>query len=117
MSNTDDMLYEQCKRISEELDELVDKYNNTDDCDDFIEYIEDNFGIDYIWRMGVGLIGVRILVAFGGPNIYIDTFEGVIRGYWGGTQSYPLYDSVVDTINDYFEDCAAENIYFDSHNN
>ena len=117
MSNTDDMLYEQCKRISEELDELVYKYNNSDDCDDFIEYIEDNFGIDYIWRMGIGLIGVRILVAFGGPNIYIDTFDRVVRGYWGGTQSYPLYNSVVDTINDYFEGCAAENIYFDSQRN
>lgn len=117
MSNTDDMLYEQCKCISEELDELVDKYNNSDDCDDFIEYVNDNFGIDYIWRMGVGLIGVRILVAFGGPTIYIDTFEGVVRGYWGGTQYYPLNYNVVDTINDYFEDCAAENIYFDSHRN
>lgn len=81
MSNTDDMLYEQYKCISEELDELVYKYNNSDDCDDFIEYIEDNFGIDYIWRMGIGLIGVRILVAFGGPNIYIDTFDRVVRGY------------------------------------
>ena len=117
MSNTNDMLYEQCKRISEELDELVDKYNNTDDCDDFIEYIEDNFGIDYIWRMGIGLIGVRILVAFGGPNIYIDTFDRVVRGYWGGTQYYPLGYNVADTINDYFEDCAAENIYFDSQRN
>ena len=117
MSNTDDMLYEQCKCISEELDELVDKYNNSDDCDDFIEYVEDNFGIDYIWRMGVGLIGVRILVAFGGPSIYIDTFDSVVRGYWGGTQSYPLSYTVSDTINDYFEDCAAENIYFDSHRN
>lgn len=39
MSNTDDMLYEQCKCISEELDELVDKYNNSDDCDDFIEIL------------------------------------------------------------------------------
>lgn len=117
MSNTDDMLYEQCKCISEELDELVDKYNNYDDCDDFIEYFDDNYGIDYIWRMSVGLIGVRVLVAFGGPTIYIDTFDGVVRGYWGGTQSYPLNYNVVDTINDYFEDCAAENIYFDSHRN
>lgn len=53
MSNTDNMLYEQCKRISEELDELVDKYNNSDDCDDFIEYVEDNFGIDYIYGVWV----------------------------------------------------------------
>lgn len=67
--------------------------------------------------MSVGLIGVRVLVAFGGPTIYIDTFDGVVRGYWGGTQSYPLNYNVVDTINDYFEDCAAENIYFDSHRN
>lgn len=117
MSNTDDMLYEQCKCISEELDELVYKYNNSDDCDDFIEYINDNFGIDYIWRMYVGLIGVRILVASGGHNIYIDTFDGVVRGCLGGTQSYPLSNNVVDTINDYFEDCAAEDIYFYSHSN
>lgn len=117
MSNTDDMLYEQCKRISEELDELVDKYNHSADCDAFVEYFDDNYGIDYVWRMGVGLIGVRILVAFGGPNIYIDTFDGVVRGYWGGTQSYPLHYNVVDTLNDYFENNAAENIYWDSCHN
>lgn len=48
MSNTDDMLYEQCKCLSEELDELVDKYNHSDDCDELIEYFNDNYGIDYI---------------------------------------------------------------------
>lgn len=117
MSNTDDMLYEQCKRISEGLDELVDKYNYSADCDDFIEYFDDNYGIDYIWRMGVGLVGVRVLVAFGGPNIYIDTFDGVVKGYWGSTQSYPLHDNVIDTINEYFEGCAVEDIYFDSRHN
>lgn len=117
MSNTDDMLYEQCKCISEELDELVDKYNNSDSCDAFVEYFDDHYGVDYIWRMGVGLVGVRVLVAFGGPNIYIDTFDGVVKGYWGSTQSYPLHYNVIDTINEYFGDCAAEDIYFDSHRN
>lgn len=53
MSNTDDMLYEQCKCISEELDELVDKYNHSDGCDELIEYFNDNYGIDYIYGVWV----------------------------------------------------------------
>ena len=42
-------------------------------------------------------LGARILVAFGGPNIWIDTRKGLVEGYWWGdscVMSY--YDDAMD---------------------
>lgn len=118
MSNTDNMLYEYCKVIAEELDELEDSGFWTEETEDEESqfYLDDNYGIDYVWRLGIGLMGVRILVACGGPNIWIDTFEGYVHGYWGGEAKYPLRQSVIDAINDIFMDIAGEQIYMDSTN-
>lgn len=118
MSNTDEMLYEHCKAIAMELDELEANGFWTEETDDEEStfYLDDNFGVDYVWRLGVGLMGVRILVAFGGPNIWIDTFEGYVHGYWGGEEKYPLSQSVIDAINDIYMDNAGEVIYMDSKN-
>ena len=30
------------------------------------------------------VLGARLLVAFGGPNIWIDTRRGVVEGFWWG---------------------------------
>lgn len=77
-------------------------------------YFEDTYNIDYIWRLGYGLIGVRIMVACGGPNIWVDTFEKTVHGYWGGDEAIAyLTIDCCDKIDDIFCDEAAEIIYND----
>ena len=46
--------------------------------------------------------GYIITLTYGGPNIYLDTCQDCVRGFWG-SDSYtcPLSDNVGDTIADF----------------
>ena len=58
------------------------------------DYISDVGGcLDVNWILDSNreLKGARLLVAFGGPNIWIDTVEQIVEGHWWGdsfTASY-----------------------------
>jgi hypothetical protein len=55
---------------------------NGDACD-LYSYFEDVLDIEYTISSSGDFLGARIAVALGGPNIYIDTREGEVKGYWG----------------------------------
>ena len=41
--------------------------------------------LDFQWIVASDkqtLLGARLLVAFGGPNIWVDTTRGTVEGYW-----------------------------------
>ena len=48
------------------------------------DYLSDALDINYIVNRDKTYKGARILVAFGGPNIWIDTITEKVEGYWGG---------------------------------
>ncbi len=49
------------------------------------QYLQDALDINYLVSSDLKVMqGARILVAFGGPNIWIDTAKGLVEGYWGG---------------------------------
>ena len=47
--------------------------------------------------------GVRVMIAGGGPNVYLDTYQEEIQGYWGG-DSCKLIISDFEYIDDYWEE-------------
>ena len=50
------------------------------------------------------LLGVRLLVAFGGPNIYINTWENSVDGYWwGDTAKAWIPSEVADAITEAYQ--------------
>ena len=55
---------------------------NGEDCD-LYSYFSDVLDIEYTISSRGDYLGARIAVALGGPNIYIDTREGYVKGYWG----------------------------------
>ena len=55
---------------------------NGEDCD-LYSYFSDVLDIEYTISSRGDYLGARISVALGGPNIYIDTREGEVKGYWG----------------------------------
>ena len=55
---------------------------NGDACD-LYSYFTDVLDIEYTISSHGDYLGARIAVALGGPNIYIDTREGYVKGYWG----------------------------------
>lgn len=108
----------QVQRIADTLEEIKD-YDFYEQVDEETDeegnwYFEDTYNTDYIWRLGYGLMGVRIMIACGGPNIWVDTFEKTVHGYWGGDEAIAyLSDDCCAKIEDAFGADAAEQIYLD----
>lgn len=50
---------------------------------DLYSYFSDALDIEYTISSRGDYLGARIAVTLGGPNIYIDTREGEVKGYWG----------------------------------
>jgi hypothetical protein len=50
--------------------------------------------VKYVVDDNFNYVGSQLLVAFGGPNIWIDTQHQQVKGYWWGD----------DYIKDYYED-------------
>lgn len=48
------------------------------------DYLQDVLDINWILNNDRSYKGARLLVAFGGPNIWIDTNLGQVEGYWWG---------------------------------
>lgn len=70
------------------------------------DYTQDALDIQYYLASDKTYLGARILVAFGGPNIWIDTKRGEVEGYWGAeTARASFHDDpmgVADAISDIF---------------
>ena len=64
--------------------------------EDLLGYLSSNqiMDIKYVLDNNLDYVGSQLLVAFGGPNIWIDTQHQQVRGYWWG-------DNV---IKEYYED-------------
>ena len=61
-------------------EELIEAYNEGT----IAEYINDCLEIEYTMNLSGELRGVKILVVFGGPNVYVNTRTAKIEGYDNG---------------------------------
>ena len=69
------------------------------------DYFEDVYDIEYRISGNGEYRSVCIMVACGGPNIYIDTASGDVELYWWGDRArYPLSSAARDEIDSYFEE-------------
>ena len=87
---TSGMTYEQCGMDHEE---------HGCEPDDFIsgfDYLSDMLDIEYTISSDGNFLGARILVAFGGPNIWIDTRHERIEGYWWGDSAFADFSDEMD---------------------
>ena len=122
--STDKELRDTCERIANRLRNLAfGQYYDTetgkmvgnipDDCDDEERYqnlytyaLDDNLGIKIITDLdGKDLYGAEICVAWGGPNIYINTRDAYVESYWGSTEvKIPFSYDACNIINDYIDE-------------
>lgn len=73
------------------------------------DYIQDALDIQYIVSHDKAYLGARILVAFGGPNIWIDTRTKTVEGYWWMQKAFADYwDDPMD-----LDDACAELYHLD----
>jgi hypothetical protein len=59
------------------------------------DYLQDALDIEYIVNGKGEYLGARVLVAFGGPNIWVDTKRGIVEGaWWSDKASASFQDSI-----------------------
>lgn len=82
--------------LQDHVNEIANNLNNgeTNESGDFasgFDYLEDALDIQYIVNGDKQFLGARILVAFGGPNIWINTQTKTVEGYWWGESKFASY--------------------------
>lgn len=69
------------------------------------DYFDDVYDIEYRIDGRKEYRSVEVMVAFGGPNIYVDTARQGVFLYWGSTRTeWMLTYNACDEIDDYFEE-------------
>ena len=96
MTENRNELAEMLRSIEEELREAIDNGNLSDFLDNVLEVRSVKINNEFE--------GVRILLTFGGPNIWLDTDLMELRGFWAGQEEH------LQLLSD---DCAEVNAYFD----
>ena len=69
-------------------------------------FMEDALDIQYIINQDKTYRGARILVAFGGPNIWVNTQQGKVEGYWWGDDATAGFIDNMG-LDDYLEEIYA----------
>ena len=110
--DTQQSLIKHVKSIADDIDscnwgESVD-YVEGDEGDNVgtaIDWLSDVLDIQWIINRDKELLGARILVSFGGPNIWVNTQTSRIEGYWWNESAEAFFSTNHD-LND-----ALEEIY------
>ena len=92
--------------IPSSLDDDYDEDPDDDeDPDNLKDWLDDNLGIHYTINEDLDVVGVVICVDWGGPNIYVDTVQKVVRGYWGlDEHSVALSEDLCESIDEWAQD-------------
>jgi len=77
-------LIDHVESIAESLSSTVIGLNDEGEEYSAYDYLEDVLDIEYTIGSNGVFLGGRILVAFGGPNIWVDTRYCLVEGYWWG---------------------------------
>jgi len=101
MSDCEKQLRDMCERYAEEAragDMRFYPLNYGDEEDHHEAY-----AIRYIIDRSGEYLGARLMIAGGGPTVWVDTWEGEIQGFWGSDKcSYPIWDHKY--IDDHWEE-------------
>ena len=70
------------------------------------EWMEDVYDIRYIVDREKRYLGAELMVAGGGPTVWVNLYTGYVEGYWGGDKvEQPFADNL--GLNDYCEEMYA----------
>ena len=73
-----------------------------------LEWLGDVYDVEYTIGSEKDYRGVRLMIACGGPNIYINTNSGDVELYWWGESArYSMSSDVVNYIDSIYEELFA----------
>ena len=106
---TTEMLEKDCKEYVKELVRLFNLKNR----EKFNDYVAGESTLDFEYRVNARreYNSVLVTLSCGGPNIYLDTEDAYIRGYWGAAFvempiPYDIRNAIDDIYGDMWE-CGA----------
>ena len=76
---------------------------------DILEWLGDNiYDVEYTIGRDKEYRGVRLMIACGGPDIYLNTRTGDVELYWWNESArYPMSSDVVNMIDSMYEELFA----------
>jgi hypothetical protein len=90
---TETRLQDHVQQIAETITKgFGDELNYDDEEMSAFDYLQDALDIEYIVNSKREYLGARVLVAFGGPNIWVNTRTKVVEGYWWGEYAKASFD-------------------------
>jgi len=101
MNDTKHDLQNQVRMIAREIEHGFDRVPKEIDESLIMDWLEDV--LDFQWIVSSDkqtLLGARLLVAFGGPNIWVDTSRGIVEGYWGRDSAFETFDADTDNARE-----------------
>ena len=93
MSDEDrDKLKRQVQCVIEGIEEIEEDELNWDgEAYTAYDYIGDALDVEYVVGSDGSFRGARLLVCFGGPNVWVDTKTDMVEGYWRDTSYSESY--------------------------
>ena len=97
---------EQLRRMVRDIADSITnglKVDDTSGTGTVTEWMEGTYDIRYLVDSSKRFLGAEILVAGGGPTIWVDTFREKVTGWWGSDRfEYYFQDNI--GLNDYCEE-------------
>lgn len=105
MANTDNMLRDHVISIRDKIEAgwTEEEERENGEAMSGFDYLQDALDIQYIVNGKREYLGARVLVAFGGPNIWINTQTKTVEGYWWGDSFSATYQSDAFDLDDCLE--------------
>ena len=88
----EEQLRRMCKDIAQEITDGL-KIDDTSGTGTVTEWMKDVYDIRYLVDSRKEYMGAELLVAGGGPTIWVDTWRGQVKGWWGS-------DKVIENFAD-----------------
>ena len=94
MTDTDhDLLKNQVQAVIRSIEEPdEDELNDEGEPYTAYDYLLEALDIEYAIGSDSSYRGARLLVCFGGPNVWVDTKTNTVEGYWWGSEYRERYD-------------------------
>ena len=80
----------------------------TDGKEDAHKWMEDVYDIRYLVDQEKRYLGAQLMVAGGGPSIWVNTWTNEVEGYWGGDRvTWAFQDNIgLDDYNEEMYNCS-----------
>lgn len=85
-----------CDKIAEEyVDRIVEQYNDGK----LDKYLDDCLDVEFILNRSKKLVNARILLTYGGPNVWVNANFGRVEVSWGGAKGqHAIPDEVLSEM-------------------